>query len=567
MATQLNIKTASTMGLIKSNCVGCRPYYSIFLSLLFLLPNVVYASPDKQSIDVSEPIGDACIAADLTPSDLIAGLRVREIHINAGDLFDEQNINESLYIHSAANALHVATRRKTILQALPFRKGELLSASSLDDAERVLRSRRYLRSATVVPLERCGDSIDIVVRTVDNWSLTPSISLSSAGGVERYKIEVQDLNVLGLGKELTFRQAQSDGDRETTFVYGDDNVLGSYHRLRVTLGATESGDLYALSAGLPFVTSSTDKSWWFNVAEQNESLTLDEVGIVQSILFDAGVAVKLKQHAADVSRLGIGFRYERQRTTSVEDSRIEDITDFDEKYPYLYAQWAKSQWTEQRNFLGLGKVEDIDTGLGARIEVGLILDALGNNSNSIRISGALSQGVWTSTKSLHMLSLKQTHYVGAVGQEKFQLSGRYQYFRWVSEKNHLKLQIVADQQRGRSRSEDIELGGEFGLKGYRNGYQKGDTRLLSIAEFRHVTDWTPFSLLNLGWGVFAEAGKAWTGATNEQADTLFDVGAGFMFSPSRSTRNDIVRLDITFPLTDGEGVDSFLLYAGTQLKF
>jgi len=54
---------------------------------------------------------------------------------------------------------------------------------------------------------------------------------------------------------------------------------------------------------------------------------------------------------------------------------------------------------------------------------------------------------------------------------------------------------------------------------------------------------------------------------NEQADTLVDVGAGFMFSPSRSTRNEIVRLDITFPLTDGEGVDSFLLYAGTQLKF
>jgi len=543
----------------------------------------VLAAQDLQPSSLTRKPQQTCTLIPWTPEDSTAGLHVNGIQINAGDLFNDQRRSESRIIHSAANALHIATRNKTILQALPFRQGDVLAEDSLEEAERVLRSRRYLRSASVVPVSRCGESLYIEVRTVDNWTLTPSISLSSKGGVERYKIEVQDLNVLGLGKELTFRQEESNGERETRFVYGDDNVLGSQHRLRLTLGSTDSGDLYGLSMGRPFVSSQTGTSWWFDAAEESKTLSAFSANATSNFddsaelegddatalhtKVDVGLAKKLEHSDADVARLGAGVRFERQRTADGRDISTGDSSDFSEQYPYVYAQWVRSNWTEQRNFLGLGKVEDIDTGLGVRIELGLILDALGNDTDAVRVASSLSRGFWTSPESVHRISLNQTHYFGDSSREKFQLGARYHYFRWLSEKNHLNLHVVVDQQRGYSRSEDIELGGEFGLKGYRNGYQAGDTRLLGIAEYRYVTDWTPFSLVNLGWGVFAEAGKAWNGAASEQVDTLVDVGAGFMFSPSRSSRNDVVRLDITFPLTDGEGVDSFLLYAGTQLKF
>lgn len=565
----------------------CLPTLRTGIAILWLLSVLasgdILAAQDQHPSSLADKSQLTCTSIPWTTEDSTAGLQVNGIQINAGDLFNDQRRNESQIFHSAANALHIATRNRTVLQALPFRRGDVLVKDSLEEAERVLRSRRYLRSASVVPVSRCGETVDIEVRTVDNWTLTPSISLSSKGGVERYKIEVQDLNVLGLGKELTFRQEESDGERETRFVYGDDNVLGSQHRLRLTLGATDSGDLYGLSIGRPFVSSQTATSWWIDAAEESKALSttltnatsnindnaeLDgEDSIAQHTQVDVGLAKKLEHSDADVARLGVGFRHERQRTVDLRDIPIGDSSDFSEQYPYVYAQWARSNWTEQRNFLGLGKVEDIDTGLGVRIELGLILDALGNDTDAVRVAGSLSRGFWTSPTSVHRLSLDQTHYFGDGTREKLHLGARYHYFRWLSQRDHLNLQIVADQQRGYSRSDDIELGGEFGLKGYRNGYQTGDTRLLGIAEYRHVTDWTPFALVNLGWGVFAEAGKAWRGVANEQADTLVDVGAGFMFSPSRSTRNEIVRLDITFPLTDGEGVDSFLLYAGTQLKF
>lgn len=580
-ANQLSNETASA-----SSCQRSTGLLTgvVTASLLAVLATNHAVAEQKQTFAVlADTSQKTCTSTPWVSGDSVAGLRVNNIQVKAGDLFNSKRGNESLIIHSAANALHIATRTSTITHALPFRKGEVLATDSLAEAERVLRSRRYLRSALVTPISLCGDLVDIEVRTVDNWTLTPSISFSSKGGVERYKIEVQDLNVLGLGKELTFRQSESGNDRETRFVYGDDNVFGSQYRLRLTLGSTDSGDLYGVSGGLPFVSSQTRKSWWINASRESESFSsihsdatsdIDgsvvletEEPIAESTKVDLGFATRVERSDADIARLGGGLRYERQQTVDERDVPTGDITDFSEQYPYVYAQWAWSNWTEQRNFLGLGKVEDIDTGLGVRVELGLIMDALGNDRDAARIASSISRGFWTSPRSVHRLSLEQTHYFGDSPQEKYHLGSRYHYFRWLSEKDHLNLQIVVDQQRGYSPSEDIELGGEFGLKGYRNGYQTGDTRFLGIAEYRHVTDWTPLSLVNLGWGVFAEAGRAWNGADDEQAETLVDVGAGLMFSPSRSTRSDIVRLDITFPLTDGDSVDSFLLYAGTQLKF
>jgi len=244
------------------------------LSLLSVFASSdVLAAQDQQPSSLVDKTQQTCTSTPWTTEDSTAGLQVNGIQVNAGDLFNDQRRNESLIIHSAANALHIATRNRTVLQALPFRQGDVLAKDSLEEAERVLRSRRYLRSASVVPISRCGETVDIEVRTVDNWTLTPSISLSSKGGVERYKIEVQDLNVLGLGKEFTFRQEESDGERETRFVYGDDNVLGSQHRLQLTLGATDSGDLYGLSIGRPFVSSQTDTSWWIDAAEESTALS------------------------------------------------------------------------------------------------------------------------------------------------------------------------------------------------------------------------------------------------------------------------------------------------------
>ena len=557
--------------------VSCYTTHNLFLLLVALT--------SSQSAQSAEPAVFACTPVALLPTDSVTGLTVTSIQVRTGDLFDRQLPSENRLVHGAANALHIATRESTVRQALPFRLGAVLESDSLTEAERILRSRRYLRSATVAPLRRCGDGVEIEVRTVDNWTLTPSVSVSSKGGVERYKVEVQDLNVLGLGKELAFKQSESSDEQESSFVYGDDNVFGTHHRFRLELGSSDTGDSYTINTGLPFVFSNTPRAWWIHASESRDSLSLSLVqqsndtdgsseasasegqAHVDEARYEIGVAKRLDNSNADIARLGMGFRYQKQKTFDTNNSPLNDITDFKEQYPYFFAQWAKSSWSEQRNFLGLGKIEDIDTGLGVRVEAGFLLDAFGNDNNALRTSTTLSKGFWTSDSSVHRLALNQTQYFGRDGNDRSQIGARYHYFNWITEKNHLDIHLVADQLRGQSAINDIELGGEFGLKGYRNGIQQGDTRVLAIAEFRHVSDWSPFSLVNFGWGVFAEAGRAWDERSPDNTETLVDIGAGFLFSPSRSSRNEIARIDITFPLVDGEGVDQYLLFVGTQLKF
>lgn len=548
--------------------------------LLLYVPPAI-ASGDSDSHRLKDIGFTNCSPRKVSPDESLEGLRISHIEVISGDLFDNQRSDESMFIHTAANTLHIQTRKKTILHALPFKVGDTLKYNSLKEGERVLRSRRFLRSANVVPLMRCGTTVGVQVRTVDNWSLTPSISVNSAGGIQRYKIEVQDLNLFGLGKELTFRQSKAADKRESNFIYGDDNLFGTQKRLSFALGNSDSGSSNSISIGRPFLTSATPTSWWFNVENDAESTvfkrydtdenvnTVDAkmIGVVKQKNLDLGFALNIDRSEFRTKHIGIGFRLEEQHTEVDGNAPDSDPTDFDVRYPYFYINWAKSDWTEQRNFLAMGKVEDIDTGFGFRTEFGLVLDALGNAENSIRFSSLLNKGYWTSPNSLHRISLKQTHYFGGDKINRSHIGARYHYFRWITEKDHIILQMVADTQKGKSEIEDFQLGGEFGLKGFRNAYQSGDTRVLGILEYRHVTDWSPLSLVNFGWGVFAEAGSAWKRARYESEQTLVDVGAGLMFSPSRSSRNEVVRLDVTFPLTEGDDVDKYLIYAGTQIKF
>lgn len=561
---------------------------TIRISLALLLCLSVFSSritlaTSKSDTELTQ-LDVECVAVDLANVSSLKGLRVSAIHAKPANLFNLDLPDENKFVHKIANTLHITTRESTIIDAMPLKVGDVLEEDSLLIAERVLRSRRYLHSASVIPVKRCGESVEIRVNTIDNWTLTPAISLSSKGGEERFKFELQDLNLLGYGKNLTYRHHKSAEDELVQLVYADANLLGSQHRLSVQLGNTDTGDANEFYVGLPFVSGSTDRSWWFRAGRRSDgfdrsqitslvqpetetNLTGDEKAIVDVIKADVGIAKRINNSSSDISRIGIGVRFHKQETTDELANSLGDTTDHKELYPYAFFRWANNSWTKRQNFLALGTIEDINSGLGFRGELGLVLSAFGNDSDALRVATTVSKGLWTSDNSLHRFALDNFVYLGRDKIDRYAIGARYHYFRWLTEDNHVELNIVLDQQRGRSANDNMKVGGEYGLKGYRNAYQQGDTRAIGTLEVRHITDWTMFSLVNVGWGVFAEVGGAWNGSINEDREALADVGAGFMFSPTRGTTPELIRLDITFPLVDGEGVDEWLLYAGTQVIF
>ena len=408
---------------------GTSAFLCVLAVSLPVFPSHARESPciDIDSVSDRREGGEGDEHASQAPQAGREPLTIGRISVRPGELFDPARPGEGRWFHGMANALHFATREATVLAALPFTSGDRFSDSRLEEGERALRTRRFLRDATVVPVRRCGDVADVDVHTIDNWTLTPSIAFGSAGGVERYSVEVQDMNVLGLGKELLFRASRSGKEHESRFVYGDDNVLGGPHRLRLEVGDTEDGERYEVSAGLPFRTASSSASWWLSALSETDSFklapdapqvstvdTLSAAALVDTERFDLGVAAALSRSTFDVARAGAGFRIERQITRlPVGLDEAAKRTDFEEAYPYLQASWAQRKWTERSNYPGIGRIEDIDTGIGVHIEAGLLLEALGNVRDQLRFSAELAKAWHVGEDALHRLTLGGTRYVGA----------------------------------------------------------------------------------------------------------------------------------------------------------
>ena len=496
------------------------------------------------------------------------------ITVRTGDLFDLENDAENAFINSAANALHPSTRSITVFNALPFTEGERFSEEKLLEAERLLREKRYLREAVATPHRVCGDRVDVEVRTIDNWTLTPSVSVGSAGGNTRYAFEVQDLNVLGLGKELRFRSSRSNGDQETLFSYRDDNVLGSRYQFVAGLGDTDGNQSYNLEGGLPFYSAQAERAWWLSAQSETKALlgtsAQTDTDIPDRALeksrYELWTARKLKHSDFPVSRLGSGVRYTREKVLDSElGEYLESAADREELYPFISAQWSQSRWIQKQNYLGIRKTEDIDLGLSVTVEAGALLQGLGNDDDALRLELDMSQGWYGGQSDLHKASLHQIHYFSGDGSNRKEISARYQFFRWLSDVEQLDIRLTGEMREGFTAVERFAVGGADGLRGYPERFQMGDRRIIALAEYRHITQWAPWSLAHVGFTGFVEAGRAWS--DGEDAETLVNAGVGLLLSPTRSSRAAVNRFDISVPLTDNNDIDAFQLFVGTRLNF
>lgn len=402
-------------------------------TLIFVSVCYLPSAPSRAGADGCLPWSEV-EAASVSPEGVDPRLRFGAIVVHAGDLFDPTIEKQNKAVHRAGDALHLKTCDSTIVAALPFRPGEPFSLELVAEAERTLRSKRYIREASVLLVRRCGDAVDVEVRTVDNWTLTPSIGFGSAGGVNRFTIELQDRNLLGFGKELKFRLKKAGDERESVFPYADDNLFGSRHRLRLELGSTEDGRRHGVEFGLPFVSTLSPAAWWVSASTVRESddrerffeapTTLPPADgeaqpLVESDRLDLQAQRRVETSSFDLARIGLGLHFERQVTSFDDGTATPALAgDFNETYPYLLAQWGRSRWMRQENFLGLGRIEDIDLGATTELEAGVLLRAFDNARDGLRLRLSGRRGWQFSEESLHHLSFDLLRYVDGAAAPK-----------------------------------------------------------------------------------------------------------------------------------------------------
>src|SRR5699024_2164572 len=91
-----------------------------------------------------------------------------------------------------------------------------------------LRRQGYVNEVRIVPkpVRIEGDSVDLVVRVLDSWSLLPKVSLGSSSS----RVGLEEQNFIGMGHRFRFDYAKRFQDGHSGFdaVYSVPNIRNTF---------------------------------------------------------------------------------------------------------------------------------------------------------------------------------------------------------------------------------------------------------------------------------------------------------------------------------------------------
>lgn len=167
------------------------------------------------------------------------GKIIRNITIETLDPFG-YSVFDSLekprnWAETTGNKIHKSTNRSTINGLLLFEKNEPLDPLLIQESERLIRSQPFIRSAliTVENAERGirADSVDVKVRVLDSWSITPVGAFSAA----QTMLGLRERNFIGTGHEFRLRYTRrfDEGNNAYDAHYSIPNFRNTFIRTSV----------------------------------------------------------------------------------------------------------------------------------------------------------------------------------------------------------------------------------------------------------------------------------------------------------------------------------------------
>ena len=162
------------------------------------------------------------------------GKIIRNITIETLDPFgfsvtDEKKLPKRK-LENFGNSVHIKTKEITIRNIMLFKKNDKLDAKLLLESERLIRSQRYIREVTIVPVDipKNKDSIDIKIRVLDSWTLIPTGSLSSTES----SAKLTERNILGFGHLISgnIKNRFDTKERAVYAQYSINNIKNTYFR-------------------------------------------------------------------------------------------------------------------------------------------------------------------------------------------------------------------------------------------------------------------------------------------------------------------------------------------------
>ncbi|HNP34755.1 MAG TPA: hypothetical protein PKK10_02775 [Woeseiaceae bacterium] len=515
---------------------------------------------------------------------LISGLRstpdlkIGEVTVSNGSIFDLENPAEDGFLYRLANRLHMTTRPEVIRQQLLFHPGSDYSPQALNESERLLRDDRYIQSASIRPVKVEDGYVDVVVETSDTWTLMPKLSFSRSGGSNNLALGLKEMNLLGsgIGIEALYK---SDIDRDYhTLKFTDRNIGGSWYGIHAVYENNSDGHTNILDIGKPFYSVDSRSALGFSWFDNDE---------IESF-YDEGEAYSYYRHRSRRSELMKGWSHglqdgwtrrftggfvfdENLFTADVPQGDVVSVVPGDRRfaYPFIGYELLENAYTKSRNLDQISRVEDVYLGLRFSARVGFANKIFGSDQNAVLYSAGVQQGFGKpGAESLLIASQLAGRFEGGAARNVV-LSASASWYKRQSEHRLFFAAVTGSFGSNLDLDQYPSLGGDTGLRGYPLRYQSGDKLAILTLEQRYFTDWYPFRLFHVGGALFFDAGRAWGDSPVPRAsnEILTDVGAGLRIGSARSGLGRMVHIDVAVPLNGAADLKSFQVLVSTRKSF
>jgi len=537
-----------------------RPYW-LAAACLAVLPGAALAAP--------------CAALEQLEAE---DYRVGKVKVHQREIFEDATGEGLSPVYRLANNLHVDTRSEVIRPQLLFAEGEPLSVQRIEETERNLRDLRYIREPDVRALD-CHDGIvDLEVVSREVWTTNPGVTFERSGGANAGGIKLEELNLLGRGKQLTFELA-SDADRTSyTVHWRDPGVRGSRWIHDVAFRDSNDGHGWRIEAQRPFY--SLDTRWSFGTALQQDQ-SVEPVYRLGERVAAYGRETEFGELQYGWSeglmngwsrRVSTGLRREHADFSIAPDDPLPDVMPADRHldYPFLSYEAVQDDFETIQNRDQISRTEDQQFGLRYALEVGWSLPALGADRNALLAHAEASRGWRIGEGDSLFADLKLTTRVEGGSIADGLLTAGMRYYRPTGQRGVFFAGISGAAGRALDADHELTIGGDTGLRGYPLRFQAGSGTALMTLEQRFFTRYSLFKLADVGAAVFFDMGKAFGDPVlgpSEDYGLLKDVGFGLRLGSTRSALGNVLHLDVAFPLDGPKSVDQVQFLVQTKHSF
>lgn len=504
------------------------------------------------------------------------GVTIGKITIVNLPVFNLNDPEENNALYKFINGIHSPTQQYVVRRQLLFKEGDALEPRLLTESERLLRDNSYLSDAIVLPHQRCGDSLDLVVVARDLWTLLPKLYFSRKGGNNKYGLILEDENVFGTGNTM-FLEFIKDRERDTTALgYRTKQLFGTRVTLDAVYSDTTDGINKQLEITRPFYALDTSWSLGAKINERTfeESLEAFNQDITtfdhteNEYQLSAGYSQGLKE--------GFTRRYTFGFTGTEDIFESADITatiPADRKLSYPWAQYSivEDNFVIYRNLNALYRTEDVPIGVEFSSSLGYAHE---------KFDSELSQWVFTFSFSDFPLTLER-HLL----KTELELDGFWDrdindfvntvatielsYYWLMTQKQRVYVGLSYDHGENLAQDQLLQLGGDEGLRGYPSEYLLGDRRFLVNLEHRYFFNAHYLNLFRFAGVIFFDVGQTMynENTVGEDSELLTSTGVGIRINSSKTSITRIIHLDLAFPLNEKDELDDYQLRITSSATF